>query len=842
MTPNIKPILTLTLAVAAIFVATAGSFAADAPLTPIITPCGGSFKPPIQVGVNSFTPGATIHYTLDGSAPTASSPVLAGGALITLTSSKTIRAVASDASGNVSDVAGASFSISGIQTTEKPVFEPGDTNATEPVTVAISTATPGASIYYTTDGSDPSRASRRYRGPFKLTGSHVVVRAIAVGDGRPASPLAQAVYRTDCSEQVKAPAISGGSPRFDGWTVVSIVSPTSGAVVRYTTDGSEPGAKSTLYCGPKTICVTTILKARAFKAGMADSAVATARFEADDKPPTVLDVSKYGALPSNPDNTQAVQSAFNDARNALEGSAAPKRIKIVFPTGAYHFMHGLTLDNANNVDIDGQGSTFIFHNAGYQRINVGQHGACANVAFENMIIDSIPLPCFPGRVVNSTGSSFDFVLDPGYEAVAQRYSAILEFDPVTRNPKPKGVDIYYKELFPTVVDAHTLHFNLPYGKVTNGMYLNVRCARAGHTFLFGHTDGILMRNIRLYSGNGSAFVPYGCENVTIDRFVVMIKPGRSALSSNDSDDLHILACKGPVEVKDCDLESQGDDGINLAGSYSIVTAVDGNKVSIIFPHDHTRPPTIGVGDVIEIVAGQTMLQSTTALVTAVTSTLKSGDTPATEILTLDHAPQRVVAGTDLVDSVTLLPRTNIERCNFIGNRARGVLVQFPDTTVQDCSFINVSGSGVHVSTVAKIWYEGSLTRDVVIKNNSFLNCNYLWKQPDGTIHVYADNSSETTGAAGTHERLAIVDNTVMDTDHPALTLSAVDDVDVIGNVFDNCVRAPDDKSERANSVIYMHDASRLRLHDNIVSHTKANGADADRGTTSGVVLGGNTGF
>lgn len=810
-------------ALGVLFLAAGSVPASEPPETPIITPAGGSFKPPIEVGINSFNTGTSIHFTLDGSVPISSSPVLPSGALLTLNSSKIVRAIALDESGLASGVATASFSLTGVQTTAKPVITPGDANSVGPIIVTIATSTPHAALYYTTDGSNPSPASKRYRAPFAVSGSPMMVRAIAVGGGRPASPIAQAVYRTGLAEQVRPPAITSGSVRFDGWTTASIASPTQGAIVRYTTDGSLPGLRSPMYSGPKTICVTTTLKARAFKAGMADSPVATARFEADATPPTALDVSNYGALPASLDNTQAVQSALNNACNALEGSNAARRIKIVFPTGVYHFLHGLSLNHANNVDIDGQGSTFVFHNGGYTGLTIGEHGACANITVQNILVDSDPLPDIPGTVTNSTGATFDFVVDPGYEATARRFGAILEFDPASRHPKARGVDICYGAgLFPTVVDARTLHFSLPYGKVADGMYLNLRRAGAGHTFVIANIDGVVFRNIRLYSGYGFALVPVNCENIRIDRFVVMRKPGRAALSSNEADDLHFHCCKGPIEIKDCDFEYQGDDCINLAGSYFLVTAVDGNKITITKPGIPSRSPAMAVGETIELVDGRTMLQRATALVTAVSSAPKNDSTPATTTLTLDSAPANISAGTDLVESLTWLASANVERCNFIGNRARGILIQYPDTLVQDCSFIDVSGSGVHVSTVAKIWYEGSGTTDVVVRDNSFRNCDYLWKLPDGAIHVYAENQFEQTGAAGTHARLAVVDNTIVDNDHAALSLSAVDDVDVIGNVFDNCVRDPIDKTDRANSVVWTNNALRVRLHDNTMSHGAAN--------------------
>jgi len=49
---------------------------------------------------------------------------------------------------------------------------------------------------------------------------------------------------------------------------VTLASPTPGAEVRYTTDGSVPTASSPLYTGPFTLSSSTTVRARAFRSAM----------------------------------------------------------------------------------------------------------------------------------------------------------------------------------------------------------------------------------------------------------------------------------------------------------------------------------------------------------------------------------------------------------------------------------------------------------------------------------------------------------------------------------------------------------------------------------------------
>ncbi len=75
-----------------------------------------------------------------------------------------------------------------------------------------------------------------------------------------------------------APEFSPNGGTFDGAVEVRLASPTFGAEVRYTTDGSDPLAGSPLYDGPFTLTTTTTVRARAFRAGMDPSPVAVATF------------------------------------------------------------------------------------------------------------------------------------------------------------------------------------------------------------------------------------------------------------------------------------------------------------------------------------------------------------------------------------------------------------------------------------------------------------------------------------------------------------------------------------------------------------------------------------
>jgi len=130
---------------------------------PSASPPGAAFTtldPDISVTLVPGEPGSVIHYTLDGTTPTASSPIYT--APITVATTVTIKAMASKPNQTDSPVMVAVFTESTAPKVAKPTATPpGASNASpyafpiSPLAVALADATPGAVIHYSLDGAAP---------------------------------------------------------------------------------------------------------------------------------------------------------------------------------------------------------------------------------------------------------------------------------------------------------------------------------------------------------------------------------------------------------------------------------------------------------------------------------------------------------------------------------------------------------------------------------------------------------------------------------------------------------------------------------------------------------------
>ena len=156
---------------------------------------------------------------------------------------------------------------------------PGSTTCADPVisqegnTVTITATTPGSTIYFTTDGTepDPSNNEQKYTKPITVT-PPVTVKAIAVR----AHYTSSSVVSKACTVQVATPTISGNGTNF------TITCATDGATIYYETSTVDlasvatPTSSSNVYSSAVAIAATTYVKAYAVKAGYTDSEVATA--------------------------------------------------------------------------------------------------------------------------------------------------------------------------------------------------------------------------------------------------------------------------------------------------------------------------------------------------------------------------------------------------------------------------------------------------------------------------------------------------------------------------------------------------------------------------------------
>lgn len=165
-----------------------------------------------------------------------------------------------------------------------PIFSLDSGTYTGAQEVIIRCATEGATIYYTTDGTEPLIGSDTIQGivyslPITINET-TIVKAVAVKTGMKKSEVATALYNIEF-ETVATPIFLPIAGTYTEAIDVTINCVTEGATIYFTLDGSEPISENGIiqgyvYASPITIDENTEVKAVAVKTGMQNSEVETA--------------------------------------------------------------------------------------------------------------------------------------------------------------------------------------------------------------------------------------------------------------------------------------------------------------------------------------------------------------------------------------------------------------------------------------------------------------------------------------------------------------------------------------------------------------------------------------
>lgn len=275
--------------------------------TPTFAPAAGTYVGPQLITITVSTAGATIHYTTNGTAPTTASPVYSGP--IPVSGTTTIRAIAVLSGMLDSAEASAAYTIRAFA----PGFSPSGGTHVGSATVTLSTATTGGTIRYTTDGSTPTAASAAYSAPLVVSQT-TTIRAITTAPGMLDSDVSGATYTI----KAVAPAFSPSGGTYVGSVTIALSTPTSGATIRYTTDGSTPTAASAAYSAPLVLSQTTTIRAITTAPGTLDSDVSSATYTVQVVTPT------FSVTPGtfNQPQTVALSTATSGAtiRYTIDGS------------------------------------------------------------------------------------------------------------------------------------------------------------------------------------------------------------------------------------------------------------------------------------------------------------------------------------------------------------------------------------------------------------------------------------------------------------------------------------------------------------------------------------------
>lgn len=505
-----------------------------------------------------------------------------------------------------------------------------------------------------------------------------------------------------------------------------------------------------------------------------------------------IKVADFGALPNDGKNDEL---AILSAIDSYKGSQSAK---LVFELGTYdigggkknergHSQPSLDIKNIKNMTIEGNGAELIGHDFS----SMFNFMDCHNITIKNLTVDWNPVPFTQGKVLKVGDDYVDIeAVAPSIAQAGCRTEGLLGYDLEKRRMSRRNTDHYQSGFKKTTEIVRPGVMRLFIGREHRfsgkmpavGTYIIARHQIYGNqAFQFSKCSKIQIENINIYCCPGMGVTGSQSRDFTIRHLKVMIRPWSGRWMSITADETNFSGCRGTVVMENCLFEGQGDDATNIrSGSYQVVAErLDDRRISIGAGQRGGFPTAPEIGDKLEL-SGEDR-----QLLPYVTLTVKSvirDDSAKTLIVEFsDRIPERTKKG-DIIGNASSCPSVRIRNCTLIRNRARGLIIKTRDVIIKDCTFKDVTASAVGLEADVNAWWESIGSRNVIIRNNRFIDCKF---DPEYLCGVIESHTMSQTAPAGVHQNIIIENNIFLGSDANIIKLGSADGVDIINNILDN---------------------------------------------------------
>lgn len=481
----------------------------------------------------------------------------------------------------------------------------------------------------------------------------------------------------------------------------------------------------------------------------------------------VVNAADFGATENN--------LKFCDAMNAAVAHC--RKIgarKLVLPKGVYHLYNSgpITFEGLKDFEFDGGGSTFIFlRDKGLAKMkgldaskisNNFQDGACVKISecervkVGNFNIDwdwaADPLGSIV-RVENVCASpsgeyiDYKFVDYDNFPRRDLRVANLSSYDPVSNLIGVEGGATLGYEFYKGK--------NIPKMEWLSGNVLRVwhsrysRRAKVGDFYRMQHYyyDGagvlthqnrhLTLSKVNVYSCRGHAFLVSGTQQYW-QYLDCSIKPPEGAKAraiTCTADHLHVVNSRGYMKLIGCDFMLGADDCINVhdCTGYAV------RKSDFSLETRNVRGiKMFKVGDPIELRDDDFSPSGFTGKIKSVKPIDASKGVH--EIVFADKIPQPKGDGFIMFNHYYSSGNILLRNCKFHSNRARGIIIQCPNVTVENCVIKNNEMAGMRIVTgyTPNLWSEGFGVDNLLVRGCVFESTNRTDVKADGfarDIHI-----------------------------------------------------------------------------------------------------------
>lgn len=296
--------------------------------------------------------------------------------------------------------------------------------------------------------------------------------------------------------------------------------------------------------------------------------------------------------------------------------------------------------------------------------------------------------------------------------------------------------------------------------------------RLAPAFKLNDVSNFYAEDVTIYHAGGMGFIVENCEDIELFRCVVEPSEGRHV--STTADATHFVGCRGKVTLKDCRFQNQLDDASNIHGTYQeVMDILDSNRLGMRVGHYQQLGFRLAKpGDLIGIVRLADSFHEYHTLTVKSTEEVNG----RYHIITFEEElPSKLQVG-DLLENLSAYPDLLVEGCNISRNRARGLLLSTPRSTVIRNNYFASEMEALLLPVESSSWYESGNATNVIIEGNTFQNTT-TGGMDRGMIRFHTDDDSDNIAFSN----IIIRDNKFDHFDNLILQITNVDGLIFEGN-------------------------------------------------------------
>ena len=291
---------------------------------------------------------------------------------------------------------------------------------------------------------------------------------------------------------------------------------------------------------------------------------------------------------------------------------------------------------------------------------------------------------------------------------------------------------------------------------------------------------VVLENINVYASGAMALIAEKSEDITLRNFNVKLPEGSSMMIGASADATHFVNCKGLITLERCQFENMLDDATNVHGTYMVIDEIlSSKKIRCSFMHYQQNGFDFGSkGDEVRFVSRTDLLPIQNNVISEV---LKISEETYEITLMNELTPEVTVYSA--IENITYMASLKMTNCTVKQNRARSILISTPKKVEISDNYFSSMMAGVRICGDANYWFESGPVQEVLIRGNTFEDLAIGGHNPQAILQIDPIIGKNYRNNGYFHRNIVFEENTIKAFDPLIIYALSVDGLIIRNNTI-----------------------------------------------------------